>query len=228
MFMGNHQNCSTDIVDALEQFYDLVGQFRVDVAGRLVRNDKLRIVYQRTGNRHTLLFAAGKLVRISVRLILQAHQTNYIRYTLSDILRRRINYTQHECYVFVYGHGRDQPEVLEHKPDGTPQRRDTPPPQFIQIIPINIDRTAGRIDLFQDQLDHGTFTGTGSANHKGKVSVIDFQVDIVQCVYAAGICHRDILQFNHSSHTSFLLVLTDKLVRHFRFRVRRTRRQALS
>ena len=28
MFMGNHQNCSTDIVDALEQFYDLVGQFR--------------------------------------------------------------------------------------------------------------------------------------------------------------------------------------------------------
>ena len=46
VFMGYHQNGSPDVIDALQQFYDLIRKFRIDVSRRLVRNNQLRVVDQ--------------------------------------------------------------------------------------------------------------------------------------------------------------------------------------
>lgn len=41
MFMGDHHNGGTHFVDLGEQLHDLIGEFRVDIAGGLVRQDEI-------------------------------------------------------------------------------------------------------------------------------------------------------------------------------------------
>ena len=64
MLVGNHQNGGSAFVDGFEHLYDLIGEFRVDVSGRLVRYDKGRVVDQRPRQSDPLLLTARKLVRV--------------------------------------------------------------------------------------------------------------------------------------------------------------------
>lgn len=41
MFMGDHHNGGTHFIDLGEQLHDLIGEFRVDIAGGLVRQDEI-------------------------------------------------------------------------------------------------------------------------------------------------------------------------------------------
>src|SRR5713226_4835317 len=53
-------------VDLAEQIHDLERQIGIEVAGRLIGEDEVRIVDERAGNRDALLLAARELFRKSV------------------------------------------------------------------------------------------------------------------------------------------------------------------
>ena len=57
--MRDHQHGGAALVDGAEQIYDLVGKCRVDVAGRLVRDDHGGVIDKGARKAHTLAFAAG-------------------------------------------------------------------------------------------------------------------------------------------------------------------------
>ena len=78
--MGDDQNRCTPAVDFGEKLHDLIRHFGIDVPRRLVRDDEGRIVYQRTGQAHTLLLAARQLEREASCLVLQPHQPEYVRH----------------------------------------------------------------------------------------------------------------------------------------------------
>ena len=54
------------LVEPLENVHDLETGAAIEVAGRLIGEDDFRIVDERTGDRHPLLLAAGKLARMMV------------------------------------------------------------------------------------------------------------------------------------------------------------------
>jgi hypothetical protein len=58
--------------DGPEQFDHLVPSIRVEGAGRLVADNQLRVMHQRTSNSHTLLLAAGQLGRQRLRTLAEA------------------------------------------------------------------------------------------------------------------------------------------------------------
>ena len=90
---------------------------------------------------------------------------------------------------------------LKDKANGTPQSRHLPPFQFSEMVAVDENCTAAWIDFLENQLNHGTFSRTGRSNDKRKVAVIDFQIDIVQCIDTAGIHDRDISHFHHVCYT---------------------------
>ena len=63
LLMGDYKNSSSHLVYLLQKEHKLQRAHRVKVAGRLVRDYHARAVDQRAGNGHTLLLAAGKLLR---------------------------------------------------------------------------------------------------------------------------------------------------------------------
>ena len=77
--MINRRSCVTTTRVVLERFLkppedgvDLVAGLRVELAGRLVGEHQDRLLHQGPGDRHALLFAAGKLVRAVVEPLTQA------------------------------------------------------------------------------------------------------------------------------------------------------------
>ena len=53
-------------IEPLEDVHDLDARSRVEIAGRLVRQQQLRIVDERAGDCDPLLLAAGQLIRMVI------------------------------------------------------------------------------------------------------------------------------------------------------------------
>ena len=66
------QGCLERFLKPPEDRVNLVAGLRVELAGRLVGEDQDRPLHQGAGDRHPLLFAAGKLVRAVVEPLAQA------------------------------------------------------------------------------------------------------------------------------------------------------------
>ncbi len=85
MLMGNDHHGDARFADPFQQLHHFKAQFRVDVAGGLVRNDEAGAVGQSAGHSHALLFTAGKGVRIGLCLIFQMHQLQHVVDALVDL-----------------------------------------------------------------------------------------------------------------------------------------------
>ncbi|CSR92112.1 Uncharacterised protein [Shigella sonnei] len=73
--MSNHQEGGAlQAIQFPKQLEDAVGVTRIEVTGRLIRKYQTRIIDQRTGNRHTLAFAARKFRWAVIRTMLQPHR----------------------------------------------------------------------------------------------------------------------------------------------------------
>ena len=71
--VGDHHERYAGAVEVLDQLDDGVTAARVEIAGWFVGQDDRRITKDRSGNRHSLPFAARELVRLMVDSMAEAH-----------------------------------------------------------------------------------------------------------------------------------------------------------
>ena len=69
-----HDDGRAPLADGVQQLYDAAPGVRVQIAGRLVGQDKGRGIEHRTRYHDALLFAAGELVGKFIALVLHPHQ----------------------------------------------------------------------------------------------------------------------------------------------------------
>ena len=98
-----------------QQLEDLAAGLRVEVAGRLVREDDGRPAHERAGDRDALLLAAGELGRAVRAPVLQA---DLVEQVLEEVLvRLRPGEREREGDVLLGGQHRQQVEELEDEAD---------------------------------------------------------------------------------------------------------------
>ena len=137
--MRDHQDrCAVFAVDLVKQRHDFIRHGRVKVSGRLVRDQNLRTVGNRTGNCNTLLLTAGKLPRKAVSLLIQADEVHDLAHTAADQGFRKIDDFQRIGNILKYRLGRQELEVLEDNAD----------------IPA-VDRDFGMAELSDIDTDNG-------------------------------------------------------------------------
>ena len=68
LVMRGHHDGRAGAVDCIKDFHDAERCRRIQVAGRLVGKQDLRMVHIRTRDSHALLLAAGQLMRIVLLL----------------------------------------------------------------------------------------------------------------------------------------------------------------
>ena len=114
--VGNH-NDKAVLRHLPEQIHDLYAGIAVQRPGRLIRQQDIRVVHQRPGDRHSLHLSAGHLVRLLVELV---SKTNFLQrlhrplpaFCLSDAGDR-----QCQLDIGQYSLVRDQVVALEHESD---------------------------------------------------------------------------------------------------------------
>src|SRR3712207_3846153 len=73
-----------DAVDAVQKLHDSHRRVRVEVAGRLVRDENLRLRDEGPGYRDALLLPAGELVRELIHLPCESHEVEYLGNLCAD------------------------------------------------------------------------------------------------------------------------------------------------
>src|SRR6056297_1401977 len=84
LVVRGHHDGGTGLVDPVEKPHDALTRGRVEVSGGLVREEDQRTVHERSRDRHTLLLAAGELVRHAGFLAGQADEVEHRRDLLFD------------------------------------------------------------------------------------------------------------------------------------------------
>ena len=110
-------------VDALQQFHDLGRVRRIEIPGRLVAQQDLRVADQRPRDRGALLFAARELAREHPALVREPDEIEHARHLRITSLVRVAGDLQRERDVFPDRLVREQLEVLEHDADVAAQLR---------------------------------------------------------------------------------------------------------
>ena len=114
VLMRDHDNRGPLPVEPHKQVDNLHAHSRVNIAGGLVRYNKIRIVREGAGKRHTLLFAAGELIGITARLVGKSDYADNIGHTFAYLLLFCADNAHCKRHVVIDGHLGDEPEILEN------------------------------------------------------------------------------------------------------------------
>ena len=154
---------------------------RVEVRKRLVQKQELRARRDRAGDCNTLLLTAGKLVRIAIAILFDAHGFQRAHDRFLDLRFLHLFDFQTECDVLEHRHVRPQRVALEHEVEPALTGR------FIERgVRVDdrlvVDRHGAVLRLFEtgNNAQRGGFAAAGRSQKRHKVAVLDREVDVAQ------------------------------------------------
>ena len=172
LFMGHHHHGGAQRVDALQQSHDLQRAGRVQVAGGLVGHDGAGIVYQRPGNGHPLLLAAGQLIGEPASLAVQPHQAQHIGDAGLDLPGGGSHRPHSQTQIIVYGFVADQAEILKDHADGPAHQGDLPLGDVAHGEAVDHHPAPGGHQLAGQELDDGGLAAAGGAHQEHELPVL--------------------------------------------------------
>jgi hypothetical protein len=162
-----------------EKVHDLRAGSEIEIAGRLIGKDELRVRRKGARNRHPLLLAAGELAR-EMRLAMRQPDLTKRRARLVEGVGL-VEEFEGQRHVLERGHGRHEVEGLEHDAD----IGGTEPSEAILIEggvvgAGNVDAAAGRSLEACGDHEESRFAGAARADHGDGITHRNFEVDAAQ------------------------------------------------
>src|SRR3954469_3459395 len=177
--VSGHDDGRAGAVDPVEQPHDADAGRRVEVAGRLVRQQDRGPVDEGPGDRDPLLLAAGELVREAALLAGEADEVEHLRHGVRDRVPGLADHLQRERHVLEHGLVRQQPEVLEHHTDLTAQLRDLPVRQPPDVLARHVHDAAARPLLAQHQAQESGLARSGRTDEEDELPLDDLEAHVV-------------------------------------------------
>src|SRR6266404_914979 len=193
----HHQNRRAAAVDAVEKLHDPDGGVGVEVAGRLVADEKRRVVDERARDRDALLLAAGKLVRRGAHLVREPHHREHLGHFLAD---RRIALALHlQGIGNVLGGGAvgEQLEVLEHAADVPAQHRDLRVLEPGEVAAADHDLPFARVELLEEQAHERGLARARGADDEDELALVDVKGDVTEGDDVGLVDLRHLLEDDH-------------------------------
>ncbi|MNH79188.1 hypothetical protein D3C73_315060 [compost metagenome] len=175
--MGDHHAGHADAFDDLHQFQlHLRTQLFVQRTHRLVEQQQLRTLGQRTGEGDALTLTAGQLVRTAFGVLSHMHQTQHFIDTGIDFTGRQTVLLEAEGDVLRDGHVWEQRVGLEHHVDRPLVRR-----HVSDVHAVEQNPPFGRPLETGEHAQQGRFARTGAAEQGEDFALMDLQGHIVHC-----------------------------------------------
>ena len=192
LLVGHDDDRRPQRVDALEQGHDLQRAVRVEVAGRLVGDDRAGVVDKGAGDGDALLLAAGELVRIALPFPGQTDQIEHIGDAVFDLARARADGAHREAQVVVHRFLADQAEILKNYADRAAHVGDLLVRDAAHGEAVDHDAALRGKDLAGQELDDGGLAGAGRADEEHELPVLYRKGDPAQGLRSVVVCLDDV------------------------------------
>ena len=166
----------------------------IQVPGRLVAEQDLRIVDQRSSDGCALLLAARKLVGIHAALVRQADEVEDARHLPHHVAGMRPGYLHREGDVLPNGFVGKQFEILEDDAEVAAQRRNSVAAQTVDANAVHDDFAGRRSGLPVKQTQETRFAGSRMTDEEDEVALADLEAYVVQGAHAVRIDERNAAQ----------------------------------
>src|SRR5690606_37523538 len=187
-------------VQLVEQREDLDRRLRVEVAGRLVREQDRRPRHARPRDRAPPALPAGELIRQVVRALREADALEVAHRFLAPLGERHARVDQRLHHVAERGHPRQQIEALEDETDLLVAHvRELTLVQACDVAAVQQVAAGRRRIEAADDVHHGRLAGARRADNDDILVALDRQVDRVDGlddVLAHHVVLADLLELN--------------------------------
>ena len=184
--MGDHDDGLAMIaVQFLQQAQDLVGRGAVEITGRLVTEQQLRVGNDGPGNCDALLLTAGELPRIVRGALCQPDNLQGKLSTLAAFAATEVGQQQRQLDVLACGQYRQQVVELEDKADvrRAPVRQ-LPVRHAGEFDTADFDAAGRRFVETAQQVQQRGLAGTRRPHQGKKLAIGNVEVQFVQYVDA--------------------------------------------
>ncbi len=182
LVVGHHHDGAALLsVEAVEQLHDLDAHLGIQVAGRLVGEEDLRVARDGAGDGHALALAAGELRREVARAVREAHLLQHGLGPLPALRGGDLAVEQGQLHVVQHVQGTDQVEALEDEAQ-------PPVPEGGQLLvaharrvhPVDLDRAGGGQVQQAHEVQQGGLPATGGAHDAEELAAPHLQVHVLQ------------------------------------------------
>ncbi len=173
------------------RLHDLGRSGRIEVAGRFVTEQELRIVDERARDGRALLLAAGKFSGIHPALVREPDKVQATRHLTHDVFGVRARYLKCEGDILPHRLVGEEFEILEYHAQMPAEHRHAVAPQPVYPDAVHGDFTTGRKHLAIKQPQETRFSGSGVPDEENEIALTDFEIDTVQGAHSVWIHERN-------------------------------------
>lgn len=180
MVVGRHKERHALEVQIQEEFVDLIGHVRVQIAGGFIGEKHPRIVCDRPGDDDALLLASGELVGVIVTLVTEPHAAQGLGHSTFYVCPRRSGGVERESDVFVRVPIRKELKILKDDPQGATEIWDF---VFLDVrgsILSNLDGPGIRKKVHVQETKDGAFSAPGGPNQVRFLRPVDVKRYLLQ------------------------------------------------
>ena len=157
--MGGEEDGRAELVDLLQDADDVIGVRRVEIAGRLVGDDDVRMVDDGPGDGHALFLAAGELVREIPHLVGQIDELEDMRHVRGNFPCGPASGLHGKGDVLVGGLVRNEPIILEDHADAAAIAGHVVLADLVDVGRFKKDRAGSRPVLGDEHLHQRRLAG---------------------------------------------------------------------
>ena len=193
------------LMDGFQKLHNGDGIFVIQVAGRLIRNQDLRLVDQRPGDRRPLLLTAAQLPRKGSSLLTETDLFQHFRHILPDIRRGTPGDQLRKGHILIDRTILQQTKILKYDAETAAVFRHMPALHMLQVHIIDDDLPLRRLQLLRQKPHQRRFSGAATPDDEAELSIADGEIDISKCLHAVFIGLGNIFDFDHSLHFSCIM-----------------------
>src|ERR1017187_7755760 len=154
---------------------------RIEIAGRFVSQKQLRLVDERAGNGHALLFAAGKLIRLVIHAVLETNPGEQVAPARHGPRNWHARDSRRKTNIFERVEFWQQIVRLKHETNAAiSEMRQFTFGKRGEVLSGKMDFTrVGRVES-ADQMEQCAFAGAGRAAQREKFAAQHLEIDAAQ------------------------------------------------
>ncbi len=176
LIMGDvHDRCTQLTVDTTDLLLHFEAQRTVERPQRLVHQDHLGVIRERSTEGHTLLLAAGELARIAALQAVQVQQLEHLAHAPLTLSAPHASELQAIADVLCDGHVRKQRIVLEDHPHAPSRRRQS---RYVKAAQQHLPRRR-RLEA-RDHLQQRRLARAAGPQQRQQLALAHLQADLLQ------------------------------------------------
>jgi hypothetical protein len=169
---------------------------RVDIAGRFVGEQDLRLFDQRPGDRRALLLAARQDGRQHMHALAEADPFEKLDHVAAIARLLAAAHAQRQGHVLVGRHVVEQAEILEHDADAAAQERQFAAGDSRPVLAEDGDQPARRAQRQEEQAQQRRLARAGRAGQELEGAFGDVEGDVPQDLRPHPVSQPDIFEAN--------------------------------